>query len=120
MKDKYLWWGLLGIGVAFFLWYLTSKQISEKQQPVNVPYLVPQTLNSGASPTASTTLSEQSNIVGNHPNSDIVNGTNPNNPANFAEFPGQFSTMPQLGVQPPVGVSNNVNAGAFFTNSQTQ
>lgn len=122
--DKYIWWGVVGLGVAVLLWYLTKQQIENKQTPQTAPvttsYLVPKTLDTtnGASPTASTGLSEQNNIIGEHQNSTVANGTNPNNPANFAEFPGEFSQMPQLGVMVPQGVTNNVNAAQYFGSSQ--
>jgi hypothetical protein len=80
MKDKYVWWGVLGIGVAAFFWYLTKQQISSQQTPVQTSYLVPQPLtqNQGdvASQSANTSISEQSNIVGTHPNSTQSNGSN--------------------------------------------
>lgn len=81
MKDKYVWWGVLGIGVAAFFWYLTKQQISSQQStPVQTTYLVPQPLTQSqsdiASQSANTTLSEQPNIVGEHPNSTVQNGSN--------------------------------------------
>ena len=116
--DKYIWWGLVGLGVAVFLWYLTSKQIDSKTQTqqVNTPVLVPTPLQNtnGASPTASTTLSEQQNIVGSHPNSSISNGTNTGvSSANFAEAPGTWNLMPNMIVTPTGQPTNNVNWAAF-------
>lgn len=105
---KYVWWGLLGVGVAALFYFLSVKQ---KQNgvtgtAVTVPYLVPQTTN-GASPAADTSLSTQSNIVGSHPNSNLPNYTNMfMTPANPAEYPGMWNYIPQAN---PVGQSNNLN-----------
>lgn len=113
-KDKYLWWGILGIGVAIFLWYLTSKQISSQtpqQTTLQVPYLVPTT---GASPTASTSLSTQPNIVGSSTNSTIPNGTNPLSSAtSVGEAPNTYGFMPQLLTQSTSGPNNSVAWGSF-------
>lgn len=69
-KDKYVWWGLLGIGVAAFFYFLSSqKGKGAEQSSIAVPYLVPQTSN------VDNSLSEQSNIVGNHGNSTLPNGS---------------------------------------------
>jgi len=66
MKDKYVWWGLLGIGVAFLLYFMTKGDI--QKQSVKVPYLVPSALPPEP-------ISEQSNIIGSHPGSVHPNPT---------------------------------------------
>lgn len=94
MKDKYLWWGIVGLGVAVLLWYLTSQQIKSSTK---IPYLVPQAFpnapSNGASPTANTSIGEQPNIIGDHPNSTVPNGT----------VPPHANTTGDL----PPGVNNN-------------
>jgi hypothetical protein len=96
MKEdkKYVWWGILGIGVAAFFYFLSSKN---QKQTIQVPYLVPKPIaTNGASPTADTTISEQPNIIGSHPNSNIPNGSN--------------FTINDPGWQlPPSGIKNNVS-----------
>lgn len=111
---KYVWWGLLGIGVAAFFYFLSStKQQGQQVNTVTVPYLVPQA-STGASPTANTSLSNQSNIIGNSPNSNIPNGTNPLGGPNIEEVPGQYGWLPQLNSAVPTGVQNNVTSGMWF------
>ena len=92
---KYMWWGLLGIGVAALFYFLSSQQ-KTKSDTVTVPYLVPQTMSNSASPSAGPSLSTQPNIVGSSPNS-----TTPN------------FTMPNLTVYNPAGPYNNVQFGGF-------
>jgi hypothetical protein len=97
MKEdkKYVWWGLLGIGVAAFFYFLSSKKSG---QSVQVPYLVPSQMTTGASPSADTSLSSQANIIGNSPGSPAPNGSA------FGNFP----------TTNPVGhVGNNVMIGQY-------
>jgi hypothetical protein len=114
MKDKYVWWGILGVGVAALFWFLTSKQISQQgANTVTVPYLVPTT---GASPGAGPSLSNQPNIVGSTPNSTIPNFTNPAGVAsNPFEAPNTWGFMPNLPISQPVGPNNNLSSGMFST-----
>lgn len=106
-----MWWGLLGIGVAALFYFLSAGKKSSGADTVTVPYLVPSTM---ASPTASTSLSNQPNIIGNSPNSTIPNFTNPG--GNPFEAPGTWGTMPNLQVGMPVGAKNNTQTG-FWTRS---
>jgi hypothetical protein len=94
---KYVWWGLLGIGVAALFYFLSAKQ-KTKSDTVTVPYLVPQTMqnSNSASPSAGPSLSSQPNIVGSSPNSTVPN-----------------FTMPNLMVYNPAGPYNNVQYGGF-------
>lgn len=109
---KYVWWGLLGIGVAAFFYFLSQGNQKQQTNTVTVPYLVPQT-STGASPTADTSLSNQPNIIGNSPNSTIPNGTNPLGGPNPFETPGQYGYLPQLTGNIPKGVNNAITFGAF-------
>lgn len=120
MKEdkKYVWWGLLGIGVAAFFYFLSSKN---KTQTVQVPYLVPQaTPTDAASPTTGTSVSEQQNIIGSHPNSVIPNHTNntfSDNP--FSTAPTTLTPSQLAGAQP---IASNPNMGipwAIYYNPQT-
>lgn len=113
MKDKYVWWGLLGIGVAAFFYFLSSqnKSGSGTVSNIQVPYLVPST---GASPSASQSLSTQPNIVGSSNNSTIPNFSNPYMvSANPFEAPNTWGFMPNLQVSQPTGPNNAV--GLPFT-----
>lgn len=82
MKDKYVWWGVLGIGVAAFFWFLTKQQISSSVNGPNggtIPVFVPQPLQQTTDPSSPSTgnsVSEQPSIVGSHPNSSVPNGNN--------------------------------------------
>lgn len=116
MRDedkKYMWWGLLGIGVAALFYFLSSSNKSQNANTVTVPYLVPQS-TTGASPTADTSLSNQSNIIGSSPNSTIQNYSNPLSVAtSVGEAPNTYGFWPNLMVSPPSGVANQVNYGNF-------
>lgn len=116
MRDedkKYMWWGLLGIGVAALFYFLSSSNKSQNANTVTVPYLVPQS-TTGASPTADTSLSNQPNIIGSSPNSTIQNFANPLSVATSPmEAPNTWGFMPNLQVTPPSGVANQVNYGGF-------
>ena len=112
---KYVWWGLLGIGVAALFYFLSSKNQKTKTNTVTVPYLVPSTMSNSTSPSADTSLSSQPNIVGNSPNNPFPNGTNPYgvNP-NYAEAPNTWGFMPQLPVTNPAPFpQNNVQSGTW-------
>jgi hypothetical protein len=110
---KYIWWGLLGIGVAALFYFLSSQKKSQDVQTVTVPYLVPQS-TTGASPTASTGLSNQPNIIGSSPNSTIQNFANPLSVATSPmEAPNTWGFMPVLNTTPPTGVANQVAFGGF-------
>lgn len=112
---KYVWWGLLGIGVAALFYFLSSQQKSAQGQvnTVTVPYLVPQS-TTGASPTADTSLSNQPNIIGSSPNSTIQNFANPLSVATSPmEAPNTWGFMPNLQVTPAAGVANQVSFGNF-------
>lgn len=111
---KYVWWGLLGIGVAALFYFLSSsKQSSGGANTVNVPYLVPQT-TTGASPTADTSLSDQSNIIGSSSNSTIPNFSNPAGVAtSVGEAPNTWGFWPNLNVSSPTGPNNSVSSGWF-------
>jgi hypothetical protein len=75
-KDKFLVWGVVGLLFALFLWYMTKKQIDT--QTVSVPYLTPQPMQQETGdPSQTPTISEQGNIIGDHPNSVLPNGTIP-------------------------------------------
>jgi hypothetical protein len=117
---KYVWWALLGIGVAALFYFLSAKnQSSQNANTVTVPYLVPQT-TTGASPTADTSLSTQQNIVGSSPNSTIDNFTNPYAvAANPFEAPGTWGFMPNLQMSGTQLPQNQVAFGAFTNTSQT-
>lgn len=113
---KYMWWGLLGIGVAALFYFLSASKNSSNAQSVTVPYLVPQTMGTGASPTTDTSLSTQPNIIGASNQSAVPNYTNPyGSGANPWESPGGYGFMPNLMVSPPNGPFNNVQSG-FFNN----
>lgn len=122
MRDedkKYVWWGLLGIGVAALFYFLSS---NKQGQAVNTPVLVEQPLGqntTGASPTASTSLSNQSNIIGNSPNQTIPNGTNPGGivSANQTEMPGTWNLLPNLNIQSVNQPGNNINWAAYSANN---
>jgi hypothetical protein len=114
---KYMWWGLLGIGVAALFYFLSQSQNSQNQsgggQLVNVPYLVPQ-YSTSASPSANSSLSTQPNIIGSSSNSTIPNYSNPYAvSANPTEAPGTWGFMPALNVSNPTGPNNSVQFGAF-------
>ena len=114
---KYVWWGLLGIGVAALFYLLSVKNNSKNQsgggQLVNVPYLVPQ-YSTSASPTASDSLSTQSNIIGTSSNSTVANYSNPYaTSANASEAPGTWGFWPNLINSYPWGPNNNVQYGSF-------
>jgi hypothetical protein len=77
-KDKFLVWGVVGLLFALFLWYMTKKQIDTNTQTIQVPYLVPQAMQANDGQVSQTpTISEQGNIIGDHPNSVLPNGTIP-------------------------------------------
>lgn len=111
---KYVWWGLLGIGVAVLFYFLSAKNAkSGATNTVTVPYLVPQ-YTTGASPTASTSLSTQPNIIGSSSNSAVPNFSNPYAvSANPTEAPGTWGFMPNLMSSSPVGVGNQISYGGF-------
>jgi|SRR5215469_11547864 len=112
---KYVWWGLLGIGVAAFFYFLSSRQKSTNAGTTIVPYLVPQTLGGGASPTADTSLSNQPNIIGSSSNSQVPNFSNPYSMnVNPFEAPGSWGWMPNLNASAPTGPNNNIQSGYFF------
>lgn len=120
MKEdkKYVWWGLLGIGVAAFFYFLSSKS---KTQTIQVPYLVPQNIpTDAASPTTGTSVSEQQNIIGSHQNSTVPNHTNTDFPSNPFDASNPVLTPSQLaGAQP---IASNPNFGipwATYYNPQT-
>lgn len=80
-KHKIEVYAAIGLLFAFFLWYMTRKQ-GQQTQSISIPYLVSQTLqqdttgqNANASQTP--TISEQGNIIGDHPNNQVPNGTIP-------------------------------------------
>lgn len=100
---KYIWWGLLGIGVAALFYFLSASKQSSNANTVTVPYLVPQYQKStGASPTADTSLSTQPNIIGSSPNSTVPNYSNPYGPAtSVGEAPNTWGFMPILTVTNP-------------------
>jgi len=78
MEDKkYVWWGILGIGVAAFFYFLSKKDGGS--QAIQVPYLVPQQVPSDVNGMAQTggSITEQPNIIGNHPNNPVPNATSP-------------------------------------------
>lgn len=108
---KFMWWGLLGIGVAAFFYFLSKNNPATQQQAVQVPYLVPTTM---ASPTASTSLSNQPNIIGTSSNSSVPNFTNPYAvSANAMEAPGTWGFMPNLMVNGTSGPINTLQFGSF-------
>lgn len=109
---KYVWWGLLGIGVAAFFYFLSSRNNKNTSTNVQVPYLVPATTSNSASPSAGPSLSNQPNIIGSSPNSVIPNGTNP---ANTFEAPNVWPTTPVLNVSSIDGPFNNVQYGSWLT-----
>lgn len=112
---KYIWWGLLGIGVAALFYFLSASQNKGQTNTVTVPYLVPQTTN-GASPTADTSLSNQPNIIGSSSNSQVPNFSNPFGVAtSVGEAPNTWGFMPQLIANAPNGVQNQVHSGVFPT-----
>lgn len=92
---KYIWWGLLGIGVAAFFYFLSSKN---KTQTIQIPYLVPQSTppQGTGQPSNTPTISEQPNIIGNHPNNTVANGTIPSHVNGIDPIPpapiGQIGT----------------------------
>jgi hypothetical protein len=109
---KYVWWGLLGIGVAAFFYFLSSRNKNTTTN-VQVPYLVP-TTTTGASPTANQSLSQQPNIIGSSSNSTVPNFSNPAGVAtSVGEAPNTFGFMPILSAQPVNGPFNNVTSGMF-------
>ena len=111
---KYVWWGLLGIGVAALFYFLNVNKSGSNANTVTVPYLVPQTMGNSSSPSSGPSLSDQSNIVGSSPNSTVPNFTNPYSMnVNPAESPGQFGWTPNLMVYNPAGPYNNVQFGGF-------
>lgn len=121
---KYMWWGLLGIGVAALFYFLSQNK--SQAQSATVPYLVEQPLQNAnasqnsnvASPSAQTSLSNQPNIVGVSPNSTITNGTAPGvSSANPFENTGSWSLLPNLTVSNPSGPNNAVNGATYTSNS---
>jgi|SRR5215469_12689928 len=109
---KFIWWGLLGIGVAAFFYFL-SQQNKNTSTNVQVPYLVPQS-TTGASPTASESLSQQPNIIGSSVNSTVPNFSNPAGVAtSVKETPNTWGFMPMLSQQPSIGPSGQVSFGTF-------
>jgi len=109
---KYVWWGLLGIGVAAFFYFLSTRNKGASATNVAVPYLVPKT--TGASPTADTSLSDQQNIIGSSSQNQVPNFSNPYAvSANYAEAPGTWGFMPQLIKGPSVAPANSVAWGQF-------
>jgi|SRR5215471_1741595 len=109
---KYVWWGLLGIGVAAFFYFLSSRNKNTSTN-VQVPYLVPTT--TGASPTADQSLSQQPNIIGSSENSTVPNFSNPYGPAtSVGEAPNTYGFMPILSQQPTTGPVGNVSFGSFL------
>jgi len=109
---KFIWWGLLGIGVAAFFYFL-SQQNKNTSTNVQVPFLVPQT-TTGASPTASESLSQQPNIIGSSRNSAVPNFSNPAGVAtSWAEVPNTWGFMPVLNQQPSQTPSNQVGTAWF-------
>jgi hypothetical protein len=116
---KYVWWGLLGIGVAALFYFLNSSKQSSNANTVTVPYLVPQS-TTGASPTADTSLSNQPNIIGNSPNSTIPNFSNPFAvAANPSEAPGTWGFMPILTNSNPTNNFGQVHSGWYTTPNGT-
>lgn len=104
---KYVWWGLLGIGVAAFFYFLSSRNKGTSTN-VQVPYLVPQ-MSNGASPSAGPSLSNQPNIVGSSPNSTVANYSNPYGVAtSWAEVPNTYGFLPNLTATGPKDPANNV------------
>jgi hypothetical protein len=109
---KYVWWGLLGIGVAAFFYFLSSRNKNTSTN-VQVPYLVP-TTTTGASPTADQSLSQQPNIIGSSNNSTVPNFSNPYGPAtSVMEAPNTYGFMPILSQQPTQGPVGSVSFGMF-------
>jgi len=110
---KYVWWGLLGIGVAAFFYFLSSRNKSGATSTnVQVPYLVPTT--TGASPSASDSLSNQPNIIGSSPNSTVPNFSNPYGVAgSYAEVPNTWGFLPNLTQSPTNGPFGSVSYGSF-------
>jgi hypothetical protein len=117
---KYVWWALLGIGVAALFYFLSASKQSSNANTVTVPYLVPQyQTTTGASPTADTSLSNQSNIIGSSPNSTVSNFSNPYNVASNAfEAPGTWGFMPNLTMTSPAMPQNTIQFGAFNSPNQ--
>jgi hypothetical protein len=118
---KYVWWGLLGIGVAAFFYFLSAKNQKTQANTVTVPYLVPSTMSNGSSPSADTSLNSQPNIIGNSPANPFPNGTNPYgvNPNTF-EVPGTWNWTPNLTITNPVPFTGgNVQTGFFSTTNAT-
>lgn len=112
---KYIWWGLLGIGVAALFYFLSMKNNSGQTNTVTVPYLVPQT-TTGASPTTDQSLSNQPNIIGSSSNSQVPNFSNPLGSAtSVGEAPNTFGFMPNLIMSPVNTVPANVHSGVFPT-----
>lgn len=109
---KYMWWGLLGIGVAAFFYFLSSRNKGTSTN-VQVPYLVPST-TTGAAPSATTSLGDQNNIVGTSPNSTIPNGQNPAGVAtSVGEAPNTYGFMPILSVSGAQGLSGGAIGTSF-------
>lgn len=79
-KHKIETYAILGLVFAFILWFVTQKQ-NARVQTVQVPYLTPQPFqqNANQNETASQTptISEQGNIIGDHPNNVVPNGSTP-------------------------------------------
>lgn len=112
--DKYIWWGVVGLGVAVLLWWLTTKQI--KGQTVNTPYLVPQALNSNGPATDSS-----STLPNNAPapnNADTRYGFEPWLTGNSGQKPDQqFSFEPWL---MPNGADRNLSEQASIIGGSQQ
>jgi hypothetical protein len=118
VKGKWTIWIILGIGVAVILYVMTKSQVSafggsSSSTPVQTSVLVPASLpadqTTTGQPTAAgtssemsnTSLSEQNNIIGNHPNSTVWNGTIPD----FVNYAPQ-----QNGQQPTTAASSTFGA----------
>lgn len=122
MNKKWVIWIALGIGVAVILWIMTRGQISafggsgssaKVPTPVLVPAPLPADMTTGGNPTtsgmstantsASTSLAEQNNIIGDHPNSTLWNGTIPD----FVNY------APQQNGQAPIPTGSQTFGSTF-------
>ena len=104
-NKKWVIWIVGGIGVAIVLWWLTRDQLKLAGPTAQVVATQPPP----GQTKSDSSMSEQSNIVADHPNSTVPNGTNVSEQPNF-----YWGTM-----QPPEGFSPSGLQG-FWTVNQGQ
>jgi len=84
-KHEIALWGIVGLVIAVFLFFMSQSKGSGQQ--INTPYLVPQPLQPNDQVSQTPTISEQPNIIGDHPSNPVPNGSGPSSSGNWVLTP---------------------------------